>query len=235
MGDNLSFDIQWEEMERELEESGYTKRDPKEVFGEQLKEFRLKRKMSIAQAAEKSGFSAGTISNYESGKTAPTIEDLQMLLFVYGVSLYEYFGIEKADYENDLNVFKRYGLSETFYRELVIENNFKAHNNIAHCINLIFECPLYASVLFEELTCFFSISYHEQVDRIALKLPLDASIRVLLEPVIHTLGSIFNATYPERQKEKILFLKGQHAARQAEVQAEIQAEVFRKAKLHEKR
>ncbi|WP_251445126.1 helix-turn-helix domain-containing protein [Vermiculatibacterium agrestimuris] len=227
MSDDFSIEVLWEEMKKELEKEGYTKREPKEVLGEQLKEFRVKRKMSVAEAAKKSGFSTGTISNYENGKTSPTWNDLQILSFTYDFSLYDFLGIEKADYESDCNVFKRYGLSETFYRELFFAKKYGVHNDILNCINLIFEYPLYAATLFEKLSCFFNISFHEQIDHIPLKLPPDASLRLLLEPVIRTLGDIFNAKYPERQKNAILSLLGQH-------QTAIQASLFDKTQSCEK-
>lgn len=230
MSDDFSIEVLWEEMKKELEKEGYTKRDPKEIFGENLKEYRIKRKMSVAQAAKKSKFSTGTISNYENGKTVPTLDDLRILLYTYDVSLYEFFGIEKADCENDCNVFKRYGLNETFYRALFFAKNFGFHSEIVSCINLIFEYPLYAFTLFEELSRFFNASIHDQVDLIPLNLPSDASVRFLLEPVIHTLGYIFNAKYPERQKNAVLSMLG----KQAESQVEIQASLFEKIQLQEK-
>lgn len=230
MSDDLSLEIQWEEMKKEFDKKGYTKRDFKELLGEQLKEFRVKRKMSVAEAAKKSGFSTGTISHYENGKTSPTWNDLQILSFTYDFSLYDFFGIEKADYENDCNVFKRYGLSETFYREVFFSKNYGVHKDIVNCINLIFEYPLYAFTLFEELARFFNTSFHDQVDLIPLNLPSDASVRFLLEPVIHTLGYIFNAKYPERQKDAVLSILG----KQAESQVEIQASLFEKTQPYEK-
>jgi len=232
VSDDYSIEAVWEEMRDQLEKNGYTKRDPKEMMGEKLKDFREKKNMSIPQAAKKSGFSTGTISHYENGKTVPTLEDLQVLLLTYDVTLYDFFGIEKADYEDDCNVFKRYGLSETFYRELFFAKTLRTHNDIADCINLIFDCPFFASTLFEELACFFNASYHEQVDRIPIPVKLlpDASIRLLLEPVIHTLGNIFNAKYPGRQKGAISSLLGQEAASQVEAQAKL----FEEVKKHEK-
>lgn len=224
MSDEYSIVAQMEQINKELAEKGYTTRDPKEIMGEQLKDYRIKKKMTLDQAAKKSGFSKGTISNYENGKTLPTLDDLQILLFTYDVSLYEYFGIEKVDYENDCNVFKRYGLSETFYRELAFAKKYREYNDVVNCINLIFEYPLYAFRLFEELSRFFNPIYHEQIDNLTVNLPLDGAKRVMLEPVIHTLGDIFNAKYPERQKNAILSLLGR--------QAEFQAKIFEETEQH---
>lgn len=224
MIDDNSIETQLEQINKELAEKGYTQRSPKEIAGDRLKDFRIKRKMTVAQAAKKSGFSKGTISNYENGTTAPTLDDLLTLLLTYDTTIYEYFGIEKADYENDWNVFKRYGLSETFYRELVLVKKFREHNYIVNCINLIFEYPLYAFSLFEELSRFFNPTYHELIDNLPVNLPLDGAKRVLLEPVIQTLGDIFIAKYPERQKNAVLSLLGRQAADQTAIQAKLYKE-----------
>lgn len=220
----------WDEWKEQFEKKGDIKRNPKETTGELLKNLRQDRKMSVEQAAEKSGFSKGTISNYENGKTTPDLDDLRVLLFAYDVTIYDFFGIEKADYENDCNVFKRYGLSETFYRELFFAKEYGITNDIVSCINLIFEYPIYASALFKELAHFFNVSYHEQVDHISIKLPPDASMRLLNEPIFQTLESIFNAKYPERQKDAILSLLGQRAAGQVKVQKRL----FEETQKHEK-
>lgn len=221
MSDDYSIVALWEQIGKELAEKGCTKRNPKEIIGEQLQEFRKKRKMSIEQVAKESGFSEGTISNYENGKTVPTLDDLRILLFTYDVTLYDFFGIEKADYENDYNIFKRYGLNVTFYRELVLAKKYRIHNDIVNCLNLIFEYPMYAFTLFEELTRFFNPANHEQIEKLLVELPFNGANRVLLEPVIHTLGNIYNAKYLDRQKNALISLLGQQADAQAEVQARL--------------
>lgn len=115
MSNELSLEAQWEEF---VKKNGYVTRDHSEVLGARLKDFRVKQKMSVEQTAAKSGFSKGTISNYENGKTSPTIDDLLVLLLTYESTLHEYLGIEEANYKDDCEVFKRYGLSETFCRAL---------------------------------------------------------------------------------------------------------------------
>lgn len=167
------------------------------TVGEKLFQLRKDNHLTMAQVAEKAHISATTISNYESGKYYPTYDALYRLLNVYEVSFHEFCGLDLVDYERDLAVFKLYGLSEPFFRELMIRSKYAQHNDAADCINLIFEYPIFALTLFEELARFFNPAYHEQVDRFFVKLPPDGSKRVLLEPVIHTLSNIFDAKYPQ--------------------------------------
>lgn len=202
--------------------------DTKEEEGERLKDFRVKSNMTMEQVADKTGFSVGTISNYENGKTSPNFRDLQTLLFTYGATLYDYFGIKKADYENDYDVFKKYGLSESFYCELFFTKYCRQHDDMVNCLNLIFNTPMYASQLFEDLTRFFNVSLHEQIDLIPINHYLDTSVRILLEPVIHELENIFYAIHPERRRNQFSSLLGN----QVSDQLEIQAELFEKAQQH---
>lgn len=189
--------------------------------GEKLYDLRKDKHLTMEDVAKETGLSASTISNYERGSTSPTYDALTKLLVVYETSFFEFLSLDLTEYKKDLEVFKRYGLSETFCWELLLSQKYRHNNDIADCINLIFDCPIYAHQLFEELHHFFNIAYHEQVDQITVELPPDASGRLLLEPVISTLFSIFNAKYPERRAEMFSSaIKGQ-AKQQKKIQSDM--------------
>ena len=232
MDTDCSIDKQWEKIRKDLEEKGFTAREQKEIYGEALKELRKKQKMTILQAAEKSGFSQGRISNYETGKTVPSLDDLQILLLTYNSSLYEFLGVEKANYSDDLDVFRRYGLTDSFFQILYFAKYYDIHKEIVDCINLIFSYPMYAFTLFEAISKFFNRCYHKQVNLSSLDLPPESSARLLLEPVIHQFINIFDAEYPEWKTYE--FLSAAKRA-QTEVLTKLYEEVREKEKKGQKR
>ena len=142
-----------------------------ESFGERLKDLRIKAGMRISEVAKQSGVSNGTISNYENGVTAPNFEILQKLAFTYKTPWCSIFGIEEADYKKDRDIFMRHGLCEGFANMLIFSKQCGAYQEVIDCLNLIYSDALNAPSLCTKLKHFFTVSYHEEVDRLPVKLP----------------------------------------------------------------
>lgn len=70
-------------------------------IGSRLQELRKARKLTQQQLAEKMGVTRATVSNYEVGRRAPHISELQRFAEFYGVGL-DYFGVASTDEIFDL-------------------------------------------------------------------------------------------------------------------------------------
>lgn len=70
-------------------------------IGNKLQQLRKGRKLTQQQLAEKMGVTRATISNYEVGRRAPHISELERFAAFYGVGL-DYFGIASKDEIFDL-------------------------------------------------------------------------------------------------------------------------------------
>lgn len=195
------------------------------TIGEKLNQLRKDKNFTLEQVEKFAQISKSTISNYENESTSPTYENLRKLLKVYDVSPQEFFGLDLVRYERDLEVFKAYGLNETVYRELVMSAKYRQNNEIADCINLIFDYPLYAFKLFRELDKFFNPIYYKEIDPLLKDYPQDGTQRVLLEPVIYILIKIFNAKNAEVLCE--------HYQNEAEQQQKIHAQIVQTARENE--
>lgn len=175
------------------------------TIGEKLEDLRKGKDLTLKEAGDKAGLSATTISNYENEISSPTLEKLEALLKVYGTTLLEFWGVSKSEVKNDLATFKRYGLSKSFFIELLISRNLKHNSDTADCLNKMFQNPVYATYLFEALTRYFDPACHEQVNALSSLLPAEASKRVLLEPVIQTLGRIYDSLHPKMEVAPTLY------------------------------
>lgn len=167
------------------------------TIGEKLEDLRKKKHLTQKQAADKAGLSPTTISNYENGTSSPSLDRLEPLLSVYGITFLEFMGVSKSEVENDWATFKRYGLNQAFFIELLISRHLKRKGDTASCLNKMFQNPVYATYLFEALARYFDPACHEQVNGLSAPLPAEASKRALLEPVIQTLGRIYDSLHPD--------------------------------------
>lgn len=70
-------------------------------IGSRLQELRKARKLTQQQLADKMGVTRATVSNYEVGRRAPHISELQRFAEFYGVGL-DYFGVASTDEIFDL-------------------------------------------------------------------------------------------------------------------------------------
>ena len=70
-------------------------------IGIRLQELRKARKLTQQELADKMGVSRATVSNYEVGRRAPHISELQRFAEFYGVGL-DYFGVASTDEIFDL-------------------------------------------------------------------------------------------------------------------------------------
>ena len=64
-----------------------------EIIGKKIKALRKTRGMTQIQLAEALGLERASISNYETGRRSPHLQQLEQIAKVLGVSL-EYFGVE---------------------------------------------------------------------------------------------------------------------------------------------
>lgn len=170
--------------------------------GEKLKDLRNKKHWTLKEAEEKSGVPTSTISDYENDKTSVNIVTLNALLEAYGISFFEFLELDLTQVSKDMKTFERYGLSENFYMELLLTKQLRQKSNAAYCLNKLFDCPVYAPVLFDDLQRFFDPACHEEVKRLPMRLSEDAADRVLLEPVISMLERIFDCLNPDRTKNE---------------------------------
>lgn len=70
---------------------------PKEAqapFGAVLQKYRSKNNISQAELAEKLNTSRNTVNNWENGRSKPDFETIKLLAQMFGIPLYELFGIE---------------------------------------------------------------------------------------------------------------------------------------------
>ena len=167
------------------------------TIGEKLEDLRKGKNLTLKEVGEKAMLSPTTISNYENEASSPTIDKLKALLEVYGTTLLEFWGVSKSEVENDWATFKRYGLNQAFFIELLISRHLKRKGDTASCLNKMFQNPVYATYLFEALAHYFDPACHEQVNGLSAPLPAEASKRALLEPVIQTLGRIYDSLHPD--------------------------------------
>lgn len=70
-------------------------------IGKKLQQLRKGRKLSQQELADKMGISRATVSNYEVGRRAPHLSELQRFAEFYGVGL-DYFGVASTDEVFDL-------------------------------------------------------------------------------------------------------------------------------------
>lgn len=169
------------------------------TVGEKLGDLRDKSKMKLEEVAEKTKLSASTISNYENNKSSPTYDNLCKILEVYGVPIGNFFGMVYTKYEEDLNTFNRYGLNEKFFQEFLLFEKYDDHQ-ISKCLNLLFglkNSPLSAVSVFENILRAFDPAYHEKLKSLSPEFSHDASMRLLLEPVVQSLILIFEELHPE--------------------------------------
>lgn len=98
------------------------------VFGERLRELRVKARMTQKRLADKLEVTEGTISKYEGGLTYPTFEGLRELSAIFNVSLDYLCGVEKP---SDISAF---GLEEK-QREILaaLAELFREHNRMNRC------------------------------------------------------------------------------------------------------
>lgn len=92
---------------------------PKEAqapFGAVLQKYRSKNNISQAELAEKLNTSRNTVNNWENGRSKPDFETIKLLAQMFGIPLYELFGIE----DDFLLVYGRGLLSD--YRQLSASN-----------------------------------------------------------------------------------------------------------------
>lgn len=183
--------------------------------GERLQDLRKGRHLTMQQVGEQAKVSAATISNYENNITSPTLSILNDILAVYGISIFDFLEVDKKKVQSDIEVFRRYGLSKYFVVDLLLSAKLGQRSNTADCLNFIFKSPLYASVLFEDLSRFLDPKDHEAFNQLSIPLSGEAVKRALLEPVICTLIHIFDAinskedvpsdVYPSTAKEQRAF------------------------------
>lgn len=175
-------------------------------IGDRLYDLRKDKEMTLQSAAEKSGISFSTISNYENGKATPNLKNLKKLLKAYGTTLSEFLGYELTEYGKDLETFQRYELSEGFYQELLIHNKFGLYKwsyDMADILNIMTEYPIEAHTLFERLSNFFDYELHKEIgQQINRKAPIvfpdQTTKRMMLEPVIQTLIRLFDFKYSDK-------------------------------------
>ena len=72
-----------------------------EQIGYKLKTLRKTKKLTQVELADLLGVTRATISNYETGRRAPHIKELERIAKLLGVNL-EYFGLEQASDMVDL-------------------------------------------------------------------------------------------------------------------------------------
>lgn len=169
----------------------------KKMLGRRLKKYRSDRGWKLENVAAMSEISKGTISNYERGETAFTLEYLERLLKCYGVSLPEFLGVS----ENDLKVFQRYGLNERFFWELYLSENYM-DSTLSDLINLLFGNPRYSNDVQRALNSFFDTANHDMVEKLPIELvgwDYHDTHRFLLEPVLRALIKIFETENIERR------------------------------------
>lgn len=175
-------------------------------IGDRLYDLRKDKEMTLQSAAEKSGISYSTISKYENGDTTIKWELLKKLLAAYDTTLPEFLGFELTEYGKDLETFQRYGLSEEFYQELLVNDKFGLYKwlyNMADILNILTEYPLVAHSLFEGLSHFFDYELHKEIgQRINRKSPVvfpdETTQRMMLEPVVQELIRLFNFKYSDK-------------------------------------
>ena len=164
------------------------------TLGEKLTDLRKEKKLTLAKVAEKTGLSVSTISNYENDKEI-TAESLCKLLEVYGITADEFYGLD-PNYGKGLEIFKQYGFSEEFFREIFLLSEYDGQQ-IAKCLNRLFESPLCMPAFFENLSQALDPAYHEKMKNLFPEFSHDAAMRFLLEPVFQSLIVMFEALYPE--------------------------------------
>lgn len=70
-------------------------------IGRSLQQLRVARKLTQLELAEKLGITRATVSNYETGRRTPHLNELKRLADFYGVGL-DYFGVASTDEVFDL-------------------------------------------------------------------------------------------------------------------------------------
>lgn len=170
------------------------------TIGEMLEDLRRKKGLTLEEAGEKACLSKTTISNYENNRTSPTYENLKALLEAYETTLLEFWGITEDELKSDMATFRRYGLSEYFFSELLLSRGMEKQGNTASCLNMMFQCPMAASALFRALNRYFNPASHEQVNELLGAHYSGSSKRVLLEPVAYELGKIYDESNPNADK-----------------------------------
>ena len=180
-----------------------------EIIGGELAELRKDKRMKLEDVAKVSGLSASTISNYEKGKTAPTMNNLLSLLMVYDCTLTDFFEIEEANYTSDLEVFKRYGFSEEVFNSLLIDRRLGRKNDIVECSNLLHAYPIYAHALFAGLRQFFDNKLQRDMYRNISKnmsghTSREQIQRMMVEPIIQVLIWLYDAKYPDEKTDYLL-------------------------------
>ena len=70
---------------------------PEEELGKRIKKFRLQRKLSLQDLAEKTGFTKGYLSKVENSSKAPPVSTLAMVAKALNVTISEILGEEKKE------------------------------------------------------------------------------------------------------------------------------------------
>lgn len=65
-------------------------------IGMKLRSLRMSRKLSQTEVAERIGYNRASLSNYETGRRLPNINELKKFAEFYGVGL-DYFGVASKD------------------------------------------------------------------------------------------------------------------------------------------
>lgn len=180
--------------------------------------------MTLKEVADKCGIAQSTLHNYEQGKSSPTIDTLEKILKVYGVSLDDFLGVETTEYKQDLEVFKKYRFSEAFFQQVLINNKSGIYKNeryfdIAKILNLLTEQPFFSFSIFEGLGLFFSDRQQEAAKRLInqfqttshIPFPNQTAQRMLLEPVVKALTELYTYMHLDETKDYLVQLRQQMA------------------------
>jgi quercetin dioxygenase-like cupin family protein len=75
-----------------------------QIIGEQIRQLRLGRHVSVRAFAAQTGFSASFISQLENGQVSPSLGSLQKIAETLGITLGEFFAATASETEEDLVV-----------------------------------------------------------------------------------------------------------------------------------
>lgn len=147
-------------------------------IGERLKDFRTLKGMTLEEVVEQLNvhFSKSTLSNFENDKNPIPLDKLDELLKVYGVSMVEFFCIEVE--MEELNVFKKYRLSEDFVNSLLITNLLSKYSldtlSLANVLSELFNGGLVQEQLFSGIGHYISPNVDYKYKREYLRLIIES-------------------------------------------------------------
>lgn len=176
--------------------------DEELTIGERLEDLRKKKGLTLEEVGGKTNLSKTTISNYENGVTSPTFENLTTLLKAYNTTLLEFWGVSENELESDVATFRKYGLNEAFFLEMLLSRGMGRSGSTASCLSMMFQRPLTAATLFMALNRYFDPASHKQVDELLGAHYPGSSKRILLEPVAYELGKIYDELNPNADEAK---------------------------------